>query len=96
MDKNESTEIDIRTNHLLGLSVYRNYKYFWVQEQKISGRKTAIYRIESRSRGGTLGTVKWYAQWRAYCFFPTMGTVWNISCLDDVNSLIQDLMDARK
>lgn len=31
-----------------------------------------------------LGLVKWYAQWRKYCFFPYHGSLYDPSCLRDI------------
>jgi hypothetical protein len=43
-----------------------------------------------------LGEIKWFSRWRQYCFFPNHSTIWNKDCLDEVNSVIKDLMDERK
>lgn len=31
-----------------------------------------------------LGTVKWYAQWRRYTFFPDQGTLFDSMCLSEL------------
>lgn len=46
-------------------------------------RKTRIWMVNSTS-GSFLGEVRWYGPWRAYCFFPDAGTIYNAGCLDDI------------
>jgi len=43
----------------------------------------------------TIGVIKWYGNWRQYCFFPYGETIWNSDCLNDINSVIADLMKSR-
>jgi len=54
--------------------------------------KTDVFTVFSRSSLEELGTIKWYAPWRQYCFFPLEGTVWSRGCLDEVNLLIEKFM----
>jgi len=35
---------------------------------------TKVWRVLNRHHGDLLGYVKWYAQWRQYCFFPKIDT----------------------
>lgn len=58
--------------------------------------KTQRWAIISKSSGFLLGEIKWFGEWRQYCFFPSQGTVFNGSCLDDIQKVIKSLMDARK
>lgn len=37
--------------------------------------KTQVWNVLSKSDGSVLGTVKWYAPWRQYCFFPQGETI---------------------
>jgi len=40
-------------------------------------------------RSGTpLGAVGWYSPWRQYCFFPIYDTVFNATCLADIQDFI--------
>ena len=57
--------------------------------------KTDVFTVFSRSSLEELGTIKWYAPWRQYCFFPESGTVFNVSCLNDVNHFIEQLRQQR-
>lgn len=34
--------------------------------------KTAVYHVINKHHGDVLGTIKWYAQWRQYCFLPSL------------------------
>lgn len=47
-------------------------------------RKTDSWGVSCK--GHPLGTVKWYAGWRRYCFFPTLstGTLFDASCLKEL------------
>lgn len=60
------------------------------------GRKTDVWRIASRRSGDTLGLIKWYGAWRQYCFFPALGTVFNVGCMNDITAFIAQQMDARQ
>jgi hypothetical protein len=70
-------------------------KYFFavVQEEK---PKTKVYAILPRSHYDRIGIVKWYPQWRQYCFFPENETVWSRKCLEELAGFINDLMEKRK
>lgn len=68
------------------------YIYFTKVEDK---RKTSVWDCRSKRNGGLLGMVKWYGSWRQYCFMPESGTVFNISCNDDINSFIRQLTQER-
>jgi len=65
------------------------YMFVELIEQK---PRTDVYALYSKHGMNRLGTVKWYAPWRQYCFFPEELTVWSKSCLDEVNRFVQDLM----
>ena len=43
-------------------------------------------------RGGAikLGTVKWYAPWRRYCFFPNAQCVFEQDCLRELAKFVED------
>lgn len=59
------------------------------------GKKTNIWRVESNN-GEQLGLIKWYAQWRQYCFIPNCNTVYAQSCLRDIAEFIKEQMNKRK
>ncbi len=67
--------------------------------------KTEIWNILKKTTGDfslesshqfILGQIKWYPQWRQYCFFPSPSSVFNIGCMRDIMRVIRDLMDGRK
>lgn len=45
-------------------------------------KKTKRWLVVTKS--STLGQVAWYAQWRCYCFYPRVGTIFNTECLTDI------------
>ena len=57
--------------------------------------KTEIWNIISKSSEFILGRVKWYGPWRQYCFFPSPHTVFNHTCMMDINDFIKKLMSDR-
>lgn len=42
-----------------------------------------------------LGTIKWYAPWRRYVFFPDPGTLYDAGCLTEIATFIEQHMEAR-
>jgi hypothetical protein len=50
--------------------------------------KTQVWDVLSKKDKSVLGTIKWYAPWRQYCFFPACGV--------DVKQIeLMDLAQAR-
>lgn len=72
--------------------VKTKYMMLFLEEEK---PKTAVYRVESKD-GDVLGTVKWCAPWRQYCYFPVSEIIMARSCLKELCDFIQKLMDNRK
>jgi len=58
--------------------------------------KTKVIDIVNIHHHEVIGEIKWFSRWRQYCFFPIAETVWNIQCINDVNSVITKLMEERK
>ena len=58
--------------------------------------KTKQYQIHSKESGILLGTIKWYAPWRKYSFFPEPLTIFETTCLFDILSFINILREERK
>ncbi len=58
--------------------------------------KTEVYDILSKSSGFILGHIRWYSPWRQYCFWPSSQTVFNVGCLQDIQTFIAELMAERK
>lgn len=73
----------------------------WIEFEIVAPKskmmKTSIYRIHPKeSISETLGVVKWYAQWRKYCFFPEPNCVFETVCMGDIITFINELMEQRK
>jgi predicted N-acyltransferase len=70
--------------------------YFDELEPKAKTKQFAVRNVVSS--GDILGYVKWYSQWRRYCFFtiPSSGIVFDEGCLSDIQDFIKNLMLERK
>jgi len=64
------------------------YLEFRLLEQK---PKTQIIEVISKTHPIRLGIIKWWSSWRQYAFFPETGTIFNIECLNDIQSYIREL-----
>jgi hypothetical protein len=58
-------------------------------------QKTGLWHVRSVSSNLILGAISWYGPWRQYCFRPATTTVWNTTCLQDVQDFIAEQMRAR-
>lgn len=58
--------------------------------------KTMVIAVVNIKSGEELGRIEWYTQWRQYCFMPYGMTVWNSTCLQDIQNFITALMISRK
>jgi len=66
------------------------YLEFRLLEEK---PKTKIIEVVSKTHSLPirLGIIKWWSSWRQYAFFPETGTIFNIECLNDIQSYIKEL-----
>lgn len=71
------------------------YKYIYF-EMIETRPKTIVWGCFNRFNGFKLAEIKWYPRWRQYCFFPQFGTVFNISCLQDIEHFLEQLKNAKK
>jgi len=53
--------------------------------------KTQVIEVMSKFHGSRLGIIKWFPKWRQYVFFPESGTVFNVECLNDIQSYMRGL-----
>ena len=53
--------------------------------------KTSVWHCLNNGSDSLLGGIEWYGPWRQYCFFPEFDTVFNVSCLEDINHFIGQL-----
>ena len=66
----------------------------WLEFIETKGsKKTKRFRVLSKCDGSELGIIKWYPQWRHYCFFPTIEfeTVYSDRCLIEISNFITKL-----
>jgi len=69
---------------------------YLVFEELPTKNKTKYITVINKNSEDIIGEIKWYASWRQYCFFPEYDTVWNTTCLNDVQEVILKLMNDRK
>ena len=65
-------------------------------EQLETKTKTEVWWVKNIRSGAVLGEIKWYGAWRQYCFFPSALSIFNPTCLDDINQFIGELMAQRE
>ena len=58
--------------------------------------KTQVIKVMSKIHGNRLGVIKWFGRWRQYGFFPEPETVFNLECLNDIQSYIKGLKDEKQ
>ena len=75
--------------------ILKTTKYL-IFRQIPSKTKTKVIEVVNIHHDEVIGMIKWYGPWRQYCFFPEFDTVWNTTCLIDVNEVIGTLMQDRK
>lgn len=51
--------------------------------------KTKVWNVINTGGQFVLGSVKWWAPWRRYCFFPVAGTAYDKSCLREVADFLE-------
>jgi len=76
------------------------YKEFIIFKQVWGGknamtRKTGVWEVNSRNHGFLLGKIQWNGQWRQYCFFPEVETVWSEGCLRDLADFMKQVKGYR-
>ena len=72
-----------------------DYKYITMIKTE-DKPKTSVFDVYTKSGDDVLGEIKWYAQWRQYCFFPEDDCVFSKGCMNDINDFIAKLMNLRK
>lgn len=77
----------------MSIEVYK-CEYFHileVNEPKLKTNKYYIYSNYGDENEEAIGIVKWYPNWRKYCFFPEDNCVWDTKCLYYLTSFIDKL-----
>jgi len=65
----------------------RKYKY--IHFIKIKERlKRSVWICLINDNGPEIGIIKWYPQWKKYCYFPHCMAVYSIICLKDIADFI--------
>lgn len=77
------------------MKVIKETQYLSFVEAPTKG-KTKVIAIVNRHHEEIIGEIRWFGRWRQYCFFPRGETVWNTTCMDDVNSVIKQLREERE
>ena len=57
---------------------------------------TSIFTVAPKQGGGALGTVRWYAPWRKYAFFPRPDTLYEQDCLRDIATFCENETAAQR
>jgi len=67
-------------------------EYLTFHEMPSEVRKTKIFQVCAKRSGSPLGEVKWFNRWRQYCFYPYPDTVFNRTCLKDIQNFILEVI----
>jgi hypothetical protein len=59
-------------------------------------KKTGVGLVRSRSTGHELGQIRWFGQWRQYCFWPAPETIFNDGCLRHITRVCAGLTAAQR
>ena len=59
------------------------------------GAKTRVYSVFSRFNNSLLGYVKWFPNWRQYCFFP-LNSLFDKECLRQVAQFCDESTQVQK
>ncbi len=70
---------------------YKHIKMYKIEDKP----KTSVFAVESKHED-QLGIIKWFPQWRQYCFFPEDDCVFSKGCMNDINDFVGQLMELRK
>ena len=71
-----------------------DYKYITMIKTE-DKPKTSVFEVYSKHED-LLGEIKFFAQWRQYCFFPEDDSVFSKGCMEDINDFISKLGDILK
>lgn len=66
-------------------------EYLDFSEALASGKTKRVV-VRSRKHGFKLGEIRWYGAWRQYTFFPESDTVFNRSCMAEIEGFLEGLM----
>ena len=72
------------------IKVYSEYLEF--VELPNEGKKTKKFQVCSKKHFYPLGEIRFYSNWRQYCFYPYQDTVFNRTCLKDIQDFILEVI----
>ena len=72
------------------------FKYIHMVRANKQNPRTWIYLVRVNYDETLLGTIKWYAQWRKYGFYPEAKTVFEDTCLEDIKQFCIDLNERQR
>jgi len=59
--------------------------------------RTSVYDVLTKDEDEIkLGTIKWYAHWRQYGFFPEKETVFEKTCMGDITKFLISLNQSQR
>mgnify|MGYP001615894587 CR=1 FL=1 len=64
----------------------KKYKFIYFVKQEDD-----VYNCCNNRSDDVLGQVRWYPMWKQYCYYPKEDTVYNVTCLNDINDFIGSL-----
>ena len=59
-----------------------------------SGKRTRVWEVLAGVH--SLGTIRWHAPWRRYCFFPNELTLYDALCLREIADFVGEKTLTRK
>jgi hypothetical protein len=78
------------------MALIKKTEYLTFDSTVPEGMKTNVISVVNNRSGDEIGKIAWYSPWRQYCFLPKGNTVWNLQCMRDVLSIINQLMGERR
>lgn len=72
------------SSKMIEIKEFYSSKYIKINKSIYCNRKTPIYYIWSNIGGVYIGEIKWFSNWRKYCFFPYENSVWDYKCLNEI------------
>ncbi len=62
------------------------------EDGTIPGGTTLFVRVMTADGRGLLGTIRWFAAWRRYTFYPFSDTLFDAGCLREVADYLEKMM----
>jgi len=82
--------ISKKVNDKIQLEVNRANK--WIEIRFLESKpKTEVWGVYPKNSAELIGVIKWFPNWRHYCFFPEKDTVFSDGCQLAIGFFIMDL-----